>query len=77
MGNNLQVTYGFVGNPGFVGISIFQNSTWHPKYDESNVILQHSSLKWKFYNAVHALNANSAVSNPMDLWVTRKFVENG
>ena len=46
--NKLRVTYEFVGNPGFVGNSI----VLHPKYDERNVILQHSRFKWKFYNAV-------------------------
>ena len=48
VGNNLPVTYVFVGNPGFMGNSIFHNSTWHPKYDERNVILQHS----RFYMSV-------------------------
>ena len=48
----------FVGNPGFVGNSIFHNRTWHPKYDERNVIFEHSRFKWKFYNAVHAPNAS-------------------
>ena len=56
--SKLEVTYGFVGNPGFVGNSTFHNSTRHPKYDERNVILQRSRFKWKFNNAVHVSKAS-------------------
>ena len=58
VGNNIRVTYGFVGNPGFVDNSIFHDSTWHPKFNEKNVILQHNRFEWKIYNAVHAPNAS-------------------
>ena len=41
IGNDLRITYGYVGNPEFVGKAIFKNSTCHPKYDERKFILHH------------------------------------
>ena len=39
------ITYGFVGNSGFMGKPISHNRTCHPKYSELKVILQHSMFK--------------------------------
>ena len=73
-----------MGNPRFVGIL----DSWVIPYSIIVLFTQNMMKEMSFYNTVGSSESFvmlcmleyklyvSAINNPMDLWVTRKFVEN-